>query len=106
METIMIDLNTLQKCMVENGLAIRAVPIMRRIVVDLRHKHEFPNGHAEYLEEYKREMWVENRKNTHGGQFTVESNCGTNATIHFSGKKFYDSIEEFIVDLKDNSNKS
>lgn len=101
-----MDLNTLQKCMLENGLAIRVVPLMTRIVVDIRHKNEFPNGHAEYLDEYKREMWVENRENIHGGQFIAESNCGTNATITFSGKKFYDSIEELVADLKDNSNKS
>lgn len=96
-----MDLSTLQKIMVQNGLAIRAVPMMQRIVVDILHKNEFPDGHAEYLEEYKREMWVVNRKNIHGGQFVVESNCGTSAIIHFSNKKFYNSIEELIADIKD-----
>lgn len=94
-----VDLTVLQKIMIENGLAIRAVPIMKRIVVDLRHKGDFPDGHSQYLEEYKREMWVEERKNPHGGQFVVESDCGTKATIHFKGEKFYDSVEELIEDV-------
>lgn len=96
----MIDLNTLQKIMIDNGLAIRAIPIMRRIVVDIRHKNDFPDGHIEYLDEYKREMWVENRKNIHGGQFVVESNCGTQSSISFSGEKFYDSIEELVAEYE------
>lgn len=92
-------LEDLQKIMVSNGLTIRAIPVKRRIVVELRHKNDFPNGTLQYLEEFKREMWVEERKNIHGGQFIVESNCGTNATIHFSGKKFYSSLEELIEDI-------
>ncbi len=94
----------LAKVMIEKGLAIRAIPMYRRIVVDIRHKEEFPNGHAEYLEEFKREMWVEVRKNKHGGQFVVESNCGTNATVNFSGKKFYDSLDALakaVIEIKD-----
>lgn len=94
----------LSKVMIEKGLAIRAIPMDRRIVVEVRHKKEFPNGHAEYLEEFKREMWVEVRKNKHGGQFVVESNGGTNATVKFSGKTFYNSLDDLlkaVADMKD-----
>ncbi len=94
----------LAKVMIEKELAIRAIPVCRRIVVEVRHKKEFPNGHAEYLEEFKREMWVEVRENKHGGQFVVESNCGTNAMVNFSGEKFYNSLDDLlkaVVDMKD-----
>lgn len=95
-----MNLELLQQIMIENGLAIRAIPKTRRIVVELRHKEEFPDGHAQYLEEFNREMWVEERSNSHGCQFVVERNCGTKSTVEFSGKKFYSSLEELIKDVK------
>lgn len=93
-------MGVLQKVMIENGLAIRAIPTTSKTVVEIRNKDRFPNGHAQYIEEYKREMWVDERKNNHGGQFVVECNCGTDKTVHFSGKRFYNSIEELIMDFK------
>lgn len=95
-----MNLELLQQLMIENGLAVRAIPPTRRIVVELRHKEEFPDGHAQYLEEFNREMWVEERINSHGGQFVVERNCGTSSTVHFSGKRFYNSLSELIEDVK------
>lgn len=94
-----MNLDFLQKVMVEKGLSIRAIPLTSRIVVELRHRDEFPNGHAEYLEEFHREMWVEVRKNKHGGQFVVESKCATHSMVNFSGKKFYDSLMSLIEDV-------
>lgn len=101
MKKDVVTLEDLQRLMVEKGCSIRAIPLMSRVVVELRHKDKFPNGHAQYLEGFNREMWVEERKNAHGGQFVVESNCGTGATIRFSGKKFYTSLEELFDDMKD-----
>ena len=94
-----ITLESLQKIMIDKGLAIRAIPMKTRTVVELRHKDQFPSGHAQYLEEFKREMWVEERDVRHGGQFVFESNCATKATIHFSGNKFYHSLEDLLEDL-------
>ncbi len=94
------SLEALQNIMIEKGLAIRAIPLSSRVVVELSHQSEYPNGCAQYLEEFKREMWVEVKKNKYGGQFVVESYCGTNATVRFAGRKFYSSLEELIDDIK------
>lgn len=95
-----MNLDILQKIMIEKGLSIRAIPMANRIVVELRHKDDFPNGHVQYLEEFKREMWVEERQNPHRGQFVVESNCGTRATVKFSGKRFYNSLQDLFKDYE------
>lgn len=94
-----MTIKDLQNLMVEYGLVIRAIPPTARIVVELRHKDKYPNGHAQYLEAFKREMWVEEIENIHAGQFAVEQCRSTTATVHFSGKKFYHSLEELANDM-------
>ena len=94
------SLEALQNIMIEKGLAIRAIPLSSRVVVELSHQSEYPNGCAQYLEKFKREMWVEEKKNKHGGQFVVESYCGTGATVKFAARNFYHSLEELIDDIK------
>lgn len=89
-------LERLQEIMVENGLSIRAIPKTIRSIVELRHKNEFPQGHSEYLESFKREMWVYETHPKIGGKFVVESKCGTNSMVRFTGKKFYNSLEEIL----------
>lgn len=93
-------LEKLQKIMTEKALSIRAIPKTIRGVVETRHKDMFPEGCLEYLEEFKREMWVYERHPSHGGQFVVESNCGTGSIVRFSGKRFYDSLEEILKEYE------
>lgn len=93
-------LEKLQKIMIENALSIRAIPKTVRGVVETIHKEEFPEGHPEYLETFKREMWVYYRHPAHGGQFVVESKCGTGSLVRFPGKRFYDSLEEIIKEYE------
>lgn len=91
-----MSLNRLQEIMVEKGLSIRAIPKTIRGTVELRHKNEFPQGHSEYLEPFKREMWVYEEHPKIGGKFVVESKCGTSSMVRFIGKRFYNSLEEIL----------
>lgn len=92
-------LKQLQNIMIDNALSIRAIPKTVRDVVELRHKDKYPGGHVEYIDSFKREMWVYERCPRHGGQFVVENNCGTGSMIRFSGKRYYNSLEEVINDF-------
>lgn len=91
----------LQKIMVEKALSIRAIPKSIRGVVEVRHKEQYPDGHAEYLDRFGREMWVYERQPEHGGQFIVESNCGTSSMVKFYGKRYYNSLEEIVRAFED-----
>lgn len=85
--------------MIENALSVRAIPETVRNVVELKHKDKYPGGRVEYIDSFKREMWVYERCPRHGGQFVVESKCGTGSMIRFSGKRYYNSLEEVINDF-------
>lgn len=91
----------LQDTMVKNALSIRAIPKTIRGVVELRHKDEYPEGRAEFLEDFKREMWVIETKPKHGGQFIVASKCNTHSMVKFQGEKFYNSLEEILNEYED-----
>lgn len=96
---IEVKLEHLQNIMIENALSVRAIPKAVRDVVELRHKDKYPGGRVEYIDSFKREMWVYERYPRHGGQFVVESKCGTGSMIRFSGKRYYNSLEEVINDF-------
>ena len=91
----------LQNIMVEKATSIRAIPKSVRDVVEARHKDQYPDGHLEYLDGFRREMWVYERRPKHGGQFIVESNCGMCSMVNFHGKRYYDSLEEIVRAFED-----
>lgn len=53
--------------MIENALSVRAIPETVRNVVELKHKDKYPGGRVEYINSFKREMWVYERCPRHGG---------------------------------------
>ena len=100
---IEVRLEHLQNIMVENALSVRAIPKTVREVVELRHKDKYPGGYVEYIDSFKREMWVYEKYPKHGGQFVVESKCGVGSMIRFSGKRYYNSLEEVINDFTEHN---
>lgn len=53
--------------MIENALSVRAIPETVRNVVELKHKDKYPGWRVEYINSFKREMWVYERCPRHGG---------------------------------------
>ncbi len=100
-----ISLETLGKLMVEHNLAIRAVPMVVRDIVEVRHKDEYPDGVIKYLPEFKREMLVTLRTPKHAGMFVVEKASGTASTVHFGHKKFYRSLEDIVKEYQEKEDK-
>lgn len=95
-----ISLETLGKLMVKHNLAIRAVPMVQRDIVEVRHKDKYPDGVIQYLPDFKREMLVTLRTPKHAGMFVVEKARGTAATVHFGPKKFYRSLEDIVKEYQ------
>ena len=86
--------------MTDNCLCIRVIPKKVRDVVEVHHKDAYPGGHAEFLEEYKREMWIREREPQHAGQFVVASEPNTSSIVMFRSKKFYRSLEEIVAEYE------
>lgn len=94
-----MDIKDLEKIMVEHGVVLRAIPMKVTGIYETRHQKKFPNARVEYLEDFKREMLIDERVPINAGRFIFEANQGTGSLVKFYAKKFYDSIEEAIEDL-------
>ena len=77
----MMTLIELENILIEYGAALR------------------PNGQIVYLDEFKREMLVVKSIPTNAGKFVFEHNCGTGRMVRFTGRQYYNSIEEVIESL-------
>jgi len=94
-----MDIKELEKIMVSHGVVLRALPKKTRGIYERYHIDKYPHGTIKYLEEYKREMLVIESVPKNAGKFIFECERSTSATVHFSGKKYFDSIEQAIEDL-------
>lgn len=97
-------LSELESLMTRNGVAIRALPMSERIVVEKRHAEQFPNAEVKFLPEYKREMLVEERQLKHGGEFVLELVKSSRSTVKFDGKRFFkslDDVAEYLMGLEE-----
>lgn len=94
-----MDIKELENIMISHGIVLRAIPKIERSICEKRRANEFPDGKIEYLEEYKREMLVIERIPKYAGKFIFEYKQGTASTVKFTGKKFFDSIEQAVNDL-------
>jgi len=99
-----MDIQLLEEIMITHGIVLRAIPRKVRGVYDKRHLDKYPNGIITYLEEYKRDMLVVETIPQNAGKFIFESVKSTRSTVSFSGKKYFDSIEEAIEHIQKNIN--
>lgn len=98
-----ITISELEELMIACGGTIRAIPKDVRGVYSIyAHQQGCINGgKIEYIPEYGREMYVTHTKPIHGGQFVFESVKSTRSIVDFTGKQFYNSIEELAKDMKE-----
>lgn len=89
-----MNLKELEALMVRHGAVIRAITENERIVVEKRHTVQFPNAEVKFLPEFNRKMLVEVKPRKHGGQFVLECVKHSCATVKFSGKRFFKSLDE------------
>ena len=68
--------------------------------MEVHHKDAYPGGHVEFLEEYKREMWIRDRVPKYAGQFIVTREPTTSSIVMFRKKKYYSSLEEIIAEYE------
>lgn len=94
-----MDIKELEEIMVSHGVALRAIPRKVTGIYEVRHQSQFPNARVEYLEDFKREMLIDERVPKNAGRFIFEAHQGTGSLVKFYANKFYDSIEEAIADL-------
>lgn len=102
-----MTLADLEKLMIEKGVTIRTIPYKIKGVYDVCHYAKFVNkpnvcsAQCVYLPEYKREMLVvyELVNEKYAGKFLVECTCGTGSSVHFSAKKYYNTLEEAVASL-------
>lgn len=98
-----MDIKELEEIMVSHGVVLRAIPMKVRGIYEIRHRNQFPNARVEYLEDFKREMLIDERTPKNAGKFIFEANQGTGDMVRFHANRFYDSIEEAMEDLLNNS---
>lgn len=94
-------INELSELMIEHGLTIRAIPKVVREIHEVKHKDNpyLQPGHVEFLPEYGREMFINEKRPTNGGKFLIVQNCGTRSTVAFQKQKFYDTLSDAITDI-------
>ena len=88
-----MNIQELEKFMIDTGVVISAIPKKSVSIVEKYHIDKFPNGKIEYLEEYKREMLIFEKVNKQGGKFTIQTRKDV---IFGNPSKFYNSIEEAV----------
>lgn len=98
-----MDIQELEKIMVEYGVVLRPIPKIVRSVYEKKYATTTPDGVVKYMEKYKREMLVVERVPENAGKFIFECQKNTNRIVHFHGKKYFDSIEEAIQYLLSNN---
>ena len=92
-----MDIKELQKLMILHDITIRAIPMERTIIVDIRHKDQFPDGEVTFLPEFKREMLVVKWTTTHAGKFLAEAKAGSSGMVKFSSGPYFDTIEDAVI---------
>ena len=92
-------MDELSELMVKHGAVIRAIQheTVRRYVVN---KNSEPLGTVIYDDSIGRNVDVSIRENKHAGQFLLELTRDTYATVKFSGKRYFNSIQEIVEYLK------
>lgn len=103
----MDKLEELQDLMVRTGACVRAIPMSVREIVEARHasdkcyeKPAYVKKEVKFLEGWGREMFVAERRPEHAGMFLVETKQGTMASVRFSGKKYYASLDKVLAALR------
>lgn len=95
-----MDVRDLELLMIKYGLVIRAIPNKIRNVVELCHSVQYPDGQVQYLEEYKRKMWVSYSVPEHAGEFIVTQARHTRSTVTWSRPRYFKSISEIKRAIK------
>lgn len=71
------------KSIIDSGdYALRRIPKFKKIIVEKRHFDQYPDGKIVYLEDYKREMCVCQRKLKYGGKWFIVSETGSGRSIN------------------------
>jgi len=98
-----MDVSELQKIMIDNGVAIRAIPREVVSICETRHKDKFPDGQVYYDEVAKRDMLRVIRIPQFAGKFIIVKGCGMGENVRFSKPRFFDSIDEAVKALEEKS---
>lgn len=89
-----MDIKELERLMVANGIVLRAIPDKIVKVYEKEDKEKFPDGTVKYIDAFRREMLVVEQVPKYAGTFVTECVQNTMSMVKFSGKVFYDSIED------------
>lgn len=97
-----MNIQELEKIMIEHGVIIRAITPYHISVYEVRHKDKYPNAEEYYDERFKRNMIrvKTEHSNDVAGKFIIETMEDTSSTVKFYKPVFYNSIEEAIQSLK------
>lgn len=95
-----MDIKELENIMVTHGVVLRAIPNKTTGIYEKRHIDQFPDGKIMYLEDFKRAMLVIEKIPKNAGKFILECEKNTLSTVKFTGRKYFDSIEEAVNSLK------
>lgn len=98
-----MEIKELEDIMVTHSVVLRAIPKKVVDVYEKQHIDSYPTGTIRYLERYKREMLVVESIPKNAGKFLFEQQNNTASMVQFRGKKYFDSIEEAVADLLENS---
>lgn len=96
---IKMDTKELYKIMVEHGVVLRAIPDKIVKIYEKQHFDKYPDGTIKYMEEFEREMLIVEQTPINAGKIIMEQRKDTGSIVVFTGKKFYDSIEQAVADL-------
>lgn len=104
----MDKLEELARLMVERGACLRAIPMSVRETVEARHASDkcyenpaYVKKEVKFLEGFRREMFVAERRPEHAGMFLLETGLGTMSTVRFSGREYYGSLDEVLDALRE-----
>lgn len=92
-----MTIGELETAMKQHALAIRAIPEKVISVYETSHKDEYPDGHIEYIDKYKREMLIVETAPATAGKFITVKQDTTNSNVNFAGLPSYDTIKEAIA---------
>lgn len=94
-----MGIKELEDVMVSHGVALRAIPSKVVSIYEKYHIDTHPEGVIKYHEDFKREMLFVESIPKNAGKFIFESGLGTGNIVRYSGKKYFNSIEEAVDHL-------
>lgn len=91
-----MNMQELEKVMVEYGIVIRAIPYYHMSTFEVQHKDRYPEGIEYFDPRYNRNMLKVKKANHHGGKFIIAQQTDTSQMVPFYKVRYFDSIEDAV----------